>query len=58
MLLDNFLAEMTDLTAVPDERTLEKQPETTPGDGSAGNTETEKSKAFITEVELHCHRIL
>ena len=58
MLLGDFLAEMTDLTAVPEERTLEKQPETTPGDCSAGNTETEKNKVFITEVELRCDRIL
>ena len=50
MLFDNFSAEMTDATAVSEEKTLEKQPETTPGDGSAGNAENEKNKAFITEV--------
>ena len=53
MLFDNFSVEMTDATAVSEEKTLEKQPETTPGDGSAGNAENEKNKVFITEVEMH-----
>ncbi len=44
---------MTDATAVSEEKTQEKQPETAPGDGSTTNTETEKNKAFITEVDVY-----
>jgi hypothetical protein len=53
MFSGNISAEMTDATAVSEEKTQEKQPETVTGDGSTANTETDKSKAFLTEVDLH-----
>ncbi|XP_028398775.1 protein dpy-30 homolog [Dendronephthya gigantea] len=43
-------AEMTDATAVPEEKAQEKQPETSTGDGSTSNTDNDKNKAFITET--------
>ncbi|CAB3981566.1 dpy-30 homolog [Paramuricea clavata] len=53
-MADNLVptdAEMTDATAVSEEKTQEKQAETAAGDGStAANTETDKNKAFITET--------
>ena len=52
MFLDNISAEMTDATAVSEEKTEEKQPETVTGDGSIVNTETDKNKAFLTEVHM------
>lgn len=44
---------MTDATAVSEEKTPEKQPETSTGDGGNSNTENDKNKAFITEVYLN-----
>jgi hypothetical protein len=59
MLFDNLSAEMTDATAVSEEKTQEKQAETAAGDGSiAADTETDKNKAFITEVDLYAEVLL
>ena len=57
MLFHNLSAEMTDATAVSEEKTQEKQAETAAGDGTAVDTETDKNKAFITEVDLYDHRL-
>ena len=45
LLSNNFAADISDVTAVSDEKTQEKQPETAVGDGGANN-----EKSFLTEV--------
>lgn len=50
-------AQMTDATAVSEEKTQDKQLETTTGNGGTNNAETDKNKTFITEVRS-CIKIL